>query len=197
MAIDAFLQFTKPGKAIKIVGETQDRTFQKPPGGGDACFELQNWSFGTSNDASISSATMGAGSGKAKFDPFSITKAIDTATPFLFRTLCTGGHYDLLTLWIRKTGSDTQDATAAAKSTGTWYLEWQFAMAFVQEVTWSHNDPAPTEDVKFVYGAIRFTYRQQQSTGVLGADRIQQWSQVLNADPGNWPPPAAELVAPE
>jgi type VI secretion system secreted protein Hcp len=194
MAIDAFLQFTDPGASHSIPGETQDRTFQKPPNGKDPCFELQNWNFGTTNDASISSASMGAGSGKAKFDPFSITKAIDNATPFLFRTLCTGGHYPLLTLWIRKAGGDTANASSGSQAAGVWYLEWQFAMAFVQEITWSHNDPAPTEDVKFVYGAIKFTYKQQTSKGTMGADKHSQWSQVLNADPGKWPPPDAEIV---
>jgi type VI secretion system secreted protein Hcp len=190
MAIDAFLQFTDPGSAVKIEGETQDAYFKKPKeGGGVPCFELQNWSFGTANDASISSASMGAGSGKAKFDAFSVTKAIDTATPFLFHTLCTGGHYPLLTLWIRKAGTDPENRAA-----GMWYLEWQFAMAFVQEITWSHNDPAPTEDVKFVYGAVQFQYKQQQSKGQLGAAKTQRWSQVLNAEPGKWPPADAELV---
>jgi len=189
MAIDAFLQFTKNDKAVQIDGETQDRRFQKPPEGGPACFELQNWSFGTTNDASISSASMGAGSGKAKFDPFSVTKAIDNATPFLFHTLCTGGHYPLLTLWIRKSGASVDN-----KSSGDWYLQWQFAMAFVQEITWSHNDPAPTEDVKFVYGAIQFKYKQQMSNGQLLSAKEQMWSQVLNAEPGKWPPPDAEAV---
>jgi type VI secretion system secreted protein Hcp len=185
MAIDAFLQFSDPGSAVKIEGETQDKYFSKPSeGGGTPCFELQNWSFGTSNDASISSASMGAGSGKAKFDPFSITKAVDNASAYLFHTLCTGGHYPLLTLWIRKSGGDPTN-----KSAGAWYLQWQFATAFVQEITWSHNDPAPTEDVKFVYGAVQFMYKQQSAKGDLKAEIKSEWSQVLNADPQAWPPP--------
>jgi type VI secretion system secreted protein Hcp len=180
MAIDAFLQFTKTGgpAALEVVGETQDSYFKAPKKeGGPACFELQTWQFGTANTATISSATMGAGSGKATFQPFKITKAIDNATPDLFHTLCVGGHYQLLTLWIRKAGGDP-------KTAGSWYLQWQFAMAFVQDVTWSHADPSPTEEVSFVYGAIQFTYKQQATTGEVGAkgDKISQWSQVLNAN---------------
>lgn len=183
MAIDAFLQFTQTGRWPKIEGETQDAYFQKPKeGNGVRCFELQNWSFGTTNAASITSASTGAGSGKATFDAFSVTKAIDNATPALFRNLCVGGHYDLLTLWVRKAGGDT-------KAAGDWYLQWQFAMVFVQEMNWSHNDPAPTEDVKFVYGAMQFQYRAQTPGGGMSTKlHKQQWSQVLNADPG-WPPP--------
>jgi type VI secretion system secreted protein Hcp len=183
MAIDAFLQFSDPGKWPPIEGETQDSYFMKPKEGkGHRCFELQNWSFGAANAASITSASMGAGAGKASFDAFSVTKAIDNATPALFRNLCVGGHFDMLTLWVRKAGGDT-------KAAGDWYLQWQFAMVFVSEVTWSHNDPAPTEDVKFVYGAMRFSYRQQTAQGNMAPAPLErQWSQVLNADPG-WPPP--------
>jgi type VI protein secretion system component Hcp len=174
MAIDAFLEFTKPGIAGEVSGESQDSKLgqsHKP----FPCFELISWDFGTSNAASISSATMGAGSGKATFAEFHIQKTIDFGTASLFQTLCSGGHYPELTLWIRKTGG-------AQGSSGEPYLEWKFAMAFVKEIAWSHADPAPTEDVKFVYGAMRFSYRRQKSSGGLDKEVPSQWSQVLNAD---------------
>ena len=183
MAIDAFLQFTKEGSAgEKVEGESQDAFFGKG-GQTPACFELQNWDFGTTNAASISSATMGAGSGKATFNPFHIVKTIDNGTPALFKTLCQGGHYPELTLWIRKAGGQKGSA-------GDWYLQWKFAMAFVQEINWSHADPAPTEDVKFVYGAIQFSYRQQKPDGSIDkSPKETAWSQVLNNNtfvvPGN------------
>ncbi len=174
MAIDAFLQFTKPGGAQDVNGESQDAKFG--PSCKPQCFELISWDFGTTNAASISSATMGAGSGKATFNEFHIQKTIDAGTPSLFTTLCEGGHYPELTLWIRKSGG-------ARGASGDWYLEWKFAMAFVKEIAWSHADPVPTEDVKFVYGAIRFSYKQQTAQGKL--DKTWgpiEWSQVLNAD---------------
>ncbi len=176
MAIDAFLQFTETGGiAPTLAGETQDKYFSKPPSG-PACFELKNWGFGASNTASIGSATMGAGVGKATFAEFNITKAVDIATPSLFHTLTIGGHYKTLTLWVRKSGGDP-------KASGAWYLQWKFAMAFVKDVTWSHDDAGPTETVNFVYGAIQFTYKPQSSTGAVGVkpEKTIEWSQVLNA----------------
>jgi type VI secretion system secreted protein Hcp len=173
MAVDAFLQFTKEGSAYKIAGETQDAYFKNPKEGGPAAFELQTWTFSTANPASIGSATSGAGSGKATFEPFTVTKNIDIASPYLFKTCCAGGHYDELTLWIRKAG---QEKTSA----GAWYLEWKFAMAFISKITWTHGDPMPTEEVTFVYGAVQFTYKQQQKTGIMKAGSDYKWSQVLN-----------------
>ena len=173
MAIDAFLQFTNAGAAIKIEGETQDSIFGKdknPP-----AFEIQQWSFGAANQSTIGSATMGAGAGKASFEPFKVTKNVDRATPYLFQTCCAGGHYPELTLWVRKTGSQQDSA-------GDWYLQWQFKMAFVSNVAWANNDPQPTEEVTFVYGAIKFEYRSQSSEGGLKPDGDTSWSQVLNSE---------------
>ncbi len=174
MAIDAFLEFTDPGNAPEIKGESQDATFgqnhKKFP-----CIELQNWDFGTTNAASISSATMGAGSGKATFNEFHITKTIDAGSPSLFKTLCEGGHYKELSLWIRKAGGQ-------AGTSGKPYLQWKFAMAFVKDISWSHADPSPTEDVKFVYGAIQFRYYPQKPDGSLDETKTPvEWSQVLNS----------------
>jgi type VI secretion system secreted protein Hcp len=175
MAIDAFLQFTEKGTATDIKGETQDSFFSKPPKG-PAAFELSNWSFSTTNQSNIGSATQGAGAGKASFDPFKVTKIIDRATPYLFYTCCVGGHYDMVTLWVRKPGADS-------KTGGKPYLQWEFRMVFIQEIAWSHADPAPTEEITFVYGAIHFSYYAQDKQGQLsGTPQESRWSQVLNND---------------
>lgn len=172
MAIDAFLQFGKGGAAGgPFDGETQDAYFRKkspPP------FEIQNWSFGGANKATIGSATMGAGAGKAEFEPFKVTKNIDKATPYLFLNCCRGAHFEELTLWVRKTGTSPEAAGAP-------YLEWNFAMAFVSQIAWSNSDPAPTEEVTFVYGAMRFNYQAQDRTGQLKPPKTFEWSKVHNA----------------
>jgi len=64
MAIDAFLQFGEGGAAGgPFDGQTQDAFFGKKK---PAPFELQNWSFGASNKATIGSATGGAGDTRAR-----------------------------------------------------------------------------------------------------------------------------------
>lgn len=177
MAVDAFLQFTKKGTAIEVAGETQDKTFKSPPGGGPAAFELIKWSFGASNTATISSATGGAGAGKAEFDAFSITKPVDQATPYLFQTACVGGHYDQVTLWLRKSGGSQTDA-------GKPYVQWTFKMMFIEKMSWSSGDDQPTEDIQFRYGAIQFVYTPQDTQGQLlpANAKTTSWSQVLNDD---------------
>src|SRR5579859_28731 len=120
MAIDAFLRFTDCGKAVAIEGESQDKTFGKSP----KAFELQKWSFGAANTATIGSASGGAGAGKAEFDPFVVTKTVDQATPKLFLTSCLGGHYKQASLFIRKSGGSQTDS-------GTVYVQWDFKMVFI------------------------------------------------------------------
>lgn len=179
MAIDAFLQFTECGvAAASLDGETQDQYFKKPKEGGPPCFELKNWSFGATNTASIGSATMGAGAGKATFAPFNVTKTVDIASTNLYRTLCVGGHYPKVKLWVRKAGGDKNQA-------GAWYLQWEFMSVFVQDVSWAHNDEGPEETVNFVYGAMKFTYKGQNTkTGAVGegGDKIGSWNQILNSN---------------
>ncbi len=169
MAIDAFLRFTKPGSAIAVEGETQDKTFSKSP----AAFELQKWSFGASNTATISSATGGAGAGKAEFDAFTVTKTVDKASPLLFLTSCLGGHYEGVTLSLRKSGGSQSDA-------GTPYIVWEFKLVFIEKIQWSSGDDAPTEDITFRYGAIQFSYTPQLAGGTQGTQVQTTWSQILN-----------------
>src|SRR5437868_4000961 len=105
MAVDAFLQLKKKGEnAEERKGETKDKTMQKedpPP------FEISAWSFGANNPLSMGSATGGAGAGKVNFDPFTVTKVIDSASAPLFQTCCSGGHYQEVILWLRKAGGST------------------------------------------------------------------------------------------
>ncbi len=178
MATDAFLQFMQGPGGKDIAGETQDSwgTKQKPPP-----FEITKWGFGASNPATISSATGGAGGGKVEFESFNVTKNIDKATPFLFNTCCVGGHFGQVSLAVRKAGGSTT-------ASGAPYLQWDFKMVFVENITWSGGDDEPTEDIKFRYGAIQFTYSKQAANGTLTKASDAKWSQLLNA---------AEFVVPE
>ena len=76
-ATDYFLKVTPAaGTSEPIVGETADRDF---PG----AIEIESFSFGAENTATIGSATSGAGVGKATFQEFTIEKAVDSTTPRL------------------------------------------------------------------------------------------------------------------
>jgi type VI secretion system secreted protein Hcp len=173
MALDAFLQFKGGDLATEIKGETQDRDMQKLS---PRPFDISTWTFGVSQDVNIGSSSGGAGAGKVTFDDFKITKQIDNSSPLFFGTCCTGGHYDDVSLKIRKSG-------AVKDKSGGIYLQFDFKLVFVTNITWSHNDPSPTEDITFAYGALQVQYWQQQKTGSLAtAPATTSWSRVLNND---------------
>jgi type VI protein secretion system component Hcp len=56
-------------------------------------------------------------------------------------------------------------------------------MVIVSNVSWSHADPSPTEDITFDYGALQITYTQQTITGGMGQKfGPTAWSRVKNND---------------
>ncbi len=175
MAIDAFVQFTGDGaSAAKIVGETKDQTMSKLS---PTPFDIKEWSFGLTQSVNIGSGSGGAGAGKVAFDPFVIKKSIDTASPKFFHTLCVGGHYDNVALLVRKAG-------AAKDKSGGVYLEFDFKMAFITKIDWSHDDPAPTEEITFDYGALQVSYKPQLKTGGLDSAITVSWDKLTNSS--NW-----------
>jgi type VI secretion system secreted protein Hcp len=176
MAIDSFAYFDHTGSAagLEVRGETQDAFFSKPPDAPSPAFELKSWKFGSKNKTTIGSATGGAGGGKAEFDEFTITKAVDSASPNFFRNCVTGTHYKYVYLALRKAGPDP-------KKTGGPYLLYRFGTVFTTSVAWTHGDE-PTEDIAFVYGDLQIKYFPQDSTGKLSTTaKIQQWSVLTNS----------------
>lgn len=187
MALDSFLQFNnnknKGAGAQPINGETQDIEMKdlKP-----RPFDIQSWTFGANQQVNVGSSSSGIGSGKVEFQPFKITKQIDTASPYFFQTCAQGGHYDTCTLFVRKGGG-------VANRTGMIYLRFDFKMVFVTQINWSHDDTAPKEEITFDYGAVQVAYTRQKKDGSPwqaisaksapenpGGEHIQAWSKLLN-----------------
>jgi type VI protein secretion system component Hcp len=175
MPLDAFLQFDAGSgvAAPKLDGETQDKIMKaKSP----VPFDISNWSFAIKQDVSIGSGAGGIGAGKVSFDPFKVTKQIDNASSTFFKTCCTGGHYEKAHLMIRKAGS-----TGGGSGSGDIYLQFDFLMLFVSNVSWSHNDPTPQEEITFDYGALQVNYKPQVKSGALESNFITTaWNRVKN-----------------
>ena len=185
MALDAFLQFNDGGNpgAQVINGETQDIEMGKLK---PRPFDIQTWTFGASQQVNVGSSSSGIGAGKVEFQPFKITKQVDTASPFFFQTCAQGGHYEQCSLFVRKGGG-------TANRSGIIYLRFDFKMVFVTQIGWSHDDTAPKEEVTFDYGALRVTYTPQTKTGAPehpiskepkgdpGGVNPQSWSKLLNS----------------
>jgi len=172
MAFDTYMYLEGPqGGAPPIEGETTDLTY-----GPKKAFEVFSFSWGASNPATIGSLGGGAGSGKVSLSSFNVMKKTDNASPSLFTSCCTGGHYDTATVILRKAGG-TKDAT------GTVYLTYTFSFVFVESVQWSGSsggDDTPTESASFAFGACKVQYWPQKKGGGQGTVNEKMWSVVKN-----------------
>ncbi len=173
MAFDAFLIFS--GGPTQITGETQDSVF-----GPKGAFEISEFSFGAETTINITSATMGAGAGKATFKEFTVKKQTDTASPALLQCLGTGDHYKKVQLFIRKSGG------AQGKS-GKAYLVFAFGLVAVKSIEWSGStgDDVPTESVIFEFGELVVGYYKQLTSGALGKLTPGSWSKLANSTKTN------------
>ncbi len=173
MAFDAFLIFGDPGPgAVKIEGETQDEEMKK-----SKAFEIEEFEFGVENTLNIGSKSGGAGAGKVQFKEFSITKTTDNGSAGLFRTCCSGGHYNDVELILRRSGGDREKS-------GTAFLIYKFKLVAVKDITWSGSDgdDVPSESIIFEFGAIQIEYTKQKSDGSSDGTDTQKWSRVKNSN---------------
>src|SRR3978361_420805 len=67
-----------------------------------ALFEIEDFSFDIEQTLNIGSQSTGAGAGKVTFNPFSITRKIDCASPTFFEYACSGTAFQMVSLGIRK-----------------------------------------------------------------------------------------------
>ncbi len=168
MAFDAFLTFT--GGPVKIKGETQDSVYKN-------AFEISEFSFGAENTLNITSATAGAGAGKATFKEFTVKKQTDASSGPLLQSIGLGAHFSKAQLYLRKSG-------ASATGSGQAYLVFAFGMVAVKSIEWSGatGDDVPTESVVFEFGELFVGYyKQDNTTGALDTTvKSGSWSKIKN-----------------
>jgi type VI secretion system secreted protein Hcp len=172
MAFDAFMYFESPGGgAVLPEGETSDATYKDKK-----AFEIYSFSWGCSNPVTIGSASGGASSGKVSISSFNVMKRTDKASPSLFQTCCSGGHFGKAMVILRKSGQDKAKAGEA-------YITYEFHKVFVESVQWSGSaggDDYPTESVSFGFGAVKVEYKPQKADGSLGTACTATWSVIKN-----------------
>jgi type VI secretion system secreted protein Hcp len=196
MAVDAYLTFQLYGGAY-LTAESQvsfanntEVLMTQPwaiptsassgtvPNAGPAIFEVSDFSFDIEQTLSIGSASSGAGAGKITFNPFSITRKIDKASPKFFEMACSGTAFQLVTLVFRK--SSGAGAAGAANTSGVVYLRFDFKLVAVKTISWSHNDEGPEETITFEYGGLMVNYAQQEASGKLKTPVAGGWNRVFN-----------------
>ncbi len=172
MAFDGFMWFTGPKHGAEAInGETLDKQYQP-----QKAFNIKSFSLDVENPCSIGSAGGGAGVGKAKLNPFKVSKWTDACSPCLFTTCCKGGHYDSAIIAVRKAGE------TSSAGTGLEYLRFTFKLVFVTNIEWSgeSEDELPGENVTFAYGAMTISYTPQSREGGKKPQISALWNQVLN-----------------
>jgi type VI secretion system secreted protein Hcp len=178
MAVDSFIYFTPNAGTTQPDGETSDKYFSTKK-----AFEIKEFSFDVENPASIGSATKGAGSGKVKFNEFTIKKTTDWASTIFFKNCVTGAHYAKVVVAIRKSGGSTAVA-------GMPFLEYCFSTVFATKMEWSGpGDEGPEESITFAYGKLGIFYRKQKADGSLDVAKQHGWDQIINKA---WIPPLTD-----
>ena len=177
MAIDAYMTFVDYSGNPLTCESTTD--FSKNSGEladdmkTGSVFEIDEWSqLSIEQTLSIGSQSGGTGSGRVDFKEFSITRKIDKASPTFFRMACSGTPFKNVALAFRKSsGGDTS---------GQFFLRFDFKMAAVKTISYSHDEVTPKEEVTFEYGGLLFRYAMQQSGGKIGTVMPAGWNRTKN-----------------
>ncbi len=144
-------------------------------------FEAQSFTWGADNPPSIGAAPAGAGAGKAKFSEATLTKLADpSASPLLFQLLTTGGHFDTVTVELRKAGGTPGIGGPNQPAWATISLHAVFVSHLEQSVT--GGDESLQEVVQLAYGSVQLTINSTDATGKVLAGKQVSWNQVTNTD---------------
>jgi len=155
----------------------KDFGFEAAYKGGDpktmGLFEVEDFSFDVEQTLNIGSSSSGSGAGKITFNPFSITRKIDRASPTFFEMACSGTPFQKVAIGARKAGG--------GKNSGLIYLVFMFKLVAVKTISWSYDDESPKETVTFEYGGMIIRYALQKPDGTLdGTDYLAGWNKVKN-----------------
>jgi len=149
---------------IKPFKDAYDKKF---PNNRCGLFEIEDYSFDIEQVLNIGSQSSGAGAGKVTFNPFSITRKIDCASPQFFQMACSGTPFHTVSLGLRKSAGGT--------ASGLVFLMFTFRLVAVKTISWAHDDESPKETVTFEYGGLNIMYTQQKPDG-----------SPVTPDPGGW-----------
>ena len=135
-------------------------------------FEIEDFSFDIEQVLNIGSQSPGAGAGRVTFNPFSITRKIDKASPVLFEMACSGTPFQQVALGLRK-GS-------GQGVSGQIFLVFLFKLVAVKTISWAYDDESPKETTTFEYGGLQVHYTPQKPDGTMDAIIPGGWNRVKN-----------------
>lgn len=189
MAIDSYMAFQQYGGTYLTAESQVDMsnnteplmTTPTSPFKSGQVFEVEDYSFDIEQTLNIGSQSSGAGAGKVSFNPFSITRKIDKASPIFFQYACSGTAFQQVSLGIRKA---VGQAGGGGLTSGMMFLRFDFKLVAVKTISWSHDDESPKETVTFEYGGLQVRYNQQDPSGSLSTGQAAifsgGWNRVKN-----------------
>jgi type VI secretion system secreted protein Hcp len=158
MAVDMFI------KMDDIKGESVDKAHK-----GD--IQVLAWSWGMSQSGTTHIGG-GGGSGKANVQDISFTKYIDSSSPILMQNCCTGKHFKLATLVVRKAGDKPLE-----------YLKIKLTEILITSVQTggSGGEDRLTENVTLNFASFHLDYFPQKADGTGDAPVSASYNMAENA----------------
>jgi type VI protein secretion system component Hcp len=127
-------------------------------------FEVSDVDLGFSTS---DSTTKGGAANKAiDGDPVSVTRTIDAASPTIMQYCVDAVTLDSAAIVKRR--------AAGVGATGLGYLRLDFTGVLITRVAWSDSHVVK-ETITMIYREVKITYRQQESSGRLGAKHHAEW----------------------
>lgn len=157
MSVNIFMQIDG------IPGESKDKQHKDQ-------IDVQSWSWGASNSASV--AAGGAGVGKVQFQPFVFTHHFDKASPKLLLACAKGLHIAQAVLReVKPSGAPSQ------------YLTITMNDVLITSVATSDAGQGPEEMVAMQAAKVQLEYRPQKPDGSLDGPVTMGWDVKQNKDP--------------
>jgi type VI secretion system secreted protein Hcp len=160
VAFDAFLKLDGiPGDSVDAVHKGE--------------IEITGIQGGLTHSVNRSSATGGAGAGKATFQDFHFIAPVSSATPKLILACASGQHIKTATVTMRKAGGEQR---------GIEFLKYALTDVLVSSVTTggSTGDAEPTEQFSLSFLKLNVVYTPQKPDGTTGPPVTSGWDLSTN-----------------
>ena len=137
--------------------------------------EILSFNHGITQPRSATKSSVGgAGSGRCEHSEFVITKQLDKASPKLYEYCSSGKHIKEVLLEFCRSGGDKMK-----------YLEVKLEEVIISSISpgglSKGTDEIPSEEVRFDYGKIKWTYTQQKrADGSGGGNVTGGWDLTAN-----------------
>jgi type VI secretion system secreted protein Hcp len=159
MAFNSYL------KIATIEGEATAKGYEKH-------IELSSYGLTVSQHSGGSmSAAGGLSGGRVDLGSFSVTKPLDSASPKLAQSCCTGEHIKDITVDVLR---------ATGEGAGTKFMQYKMSDVIVSSIAVAGSSTGgtalPQEEVQFSYGKIEWTYTQVGQDGKKKGDIKTGWN---------------------